>query len=446
MAKQGSINYIDVELPPEEFTSIGFPALYILKGNNEIIKLILFDQFGNRLDSNLSFNGIATEEFVNQAISNAISNLKDNTLEFPTFADFPQPGEIGNVYIDLSEDKIYIWDSSTNSYISQSWNQTIINSIQTQILSLQNSKLNKPTTTSNTTSYPYVVGEDGNGNSARLPAGDLGKNFFNSDLSNTTARNHTMNAGVTVNTLGNPHTLSGLPNKNADITNFRKVRVQNTSGLDAVVDSKSMLLDMPSYLTEQERTAWKTAMNGGWTTNTMSIGMVYPNVVKYTDDIVYITIYGANLNLPLGSEIKIINVENNTEYVIPNSQVIYGDASKIYFWIKATDFAKEEYKIRIFNGVAIVETQSNNNLLFVDVVNEIDITSITWDKKSTTQSQAEKVLVSSHGILHFETDANNAVINAGGIVASAKSNIIANANENFVLEAKVEGKFSNQIS
>ena len=85
-----------------------------------------------------------------------------------------------------------------------------------------NLKLNKPTTTSNTTSYPFVVGEDGNGNSARLPAGDLGKNFFNSDLSNTTARNHTMNAGVTVNTLGNPHTLSGLPNKNADILILEK--------------------------------------------------------------------------------------------------------------------------------------------------------------------------------------------------------------------------------
>ena len=82
----------------------------------------------------------------------------------------------------------------------------------------------------------------------------------------------------------------------------------------------------------------------------------------------------------------------------------------------------------------------------VDVVNETDIASITWDKKSTTQSQAENVLVSSIGMLHFETDANNAVINAGGIVASAKSNIIANANENFVLEAKVEGRFSYQIS
>ena len=31
-------------------------------------------------------------------------------------------------------------------------------------------KLTKPTTTSTTTSYPYVVGENGNGGSARLPA------------------------------------------------------------------------------------------------------------------------------------------------------------------------------------------------------------------------------------------------------------------------------------
>ena len=309
-----------------------------------------------------------------------------------------------------------------------------------------NLKLNKPTTTSTTTSYPYVVGENGNGGSARLPAGDLGKNFFNSDLNNTTARNHTMNAGVTVNTLGNPHTLAGLPNKNIDVANFRKVRVQNASGLDAVVDSKNLLTDGINSMTDAEKTVFKTALNGGWSTGSMSIGMVYPNIVKYADDIIYITIYGANLNLPLGSEIKIINVENNAEYVIPNSQVIYGDASKIYFWIKATDFVKAEYKIRIFNGAAIVDTQSNNNLLFIDVLNEINITSVTWDKKSTTQSQAENVLATSSGTLHFETNDNNAPVNTGGIVASAKSSIIANANENFVFEARVEGKFSYQIS
>lgn len=87
--------------------------------------------------------GYATETFVSQAISDAISNIKDNTLEFPTFADFPQPGEVGNVYIDLEEDVLYIWDSASNSYISQSWNQTIITGIQTQIATLQNSKLDK---------------------------------------------------------------------------------------------------------------------------------------------------------------------------------------------------------------------------------------------------------------------------------------------------------------
>ena len=89
--------------------------------------------------------------------------------------------------------------------------------------------LDKPTTIGNTTSHPFVVGEDGNGNSARLPAGDLGKNFFNSDLSNTTARNHTMNAGITVNTLGNPYSITGLPDKASDTTNFDKVLKYNPS-------------------------------------------------------------------------------------------------------------------------------------------------------------------------------------------------------------------------
>ena len=56
------------------------------------------------------------------------------------------------------------------------------------------------------------------------------------------------------------------------------------------------------------------------------------------------------------------------------------------------------------------------------------------------------MLATSSGTLHFETNDNNAPVNTGGIVASAKSSIIANANENFVFEARVEGKFSYQIS
>ena len=73
---------------------------------------------------------------------------------------------------------------------------------------------------------------------------NIGENFFSADLSSSTARNHSLNASFTIDTKGNAHSLKNLPNKNTDIANFRKVRVQNTSGLDAVVDSKSILIDI----------------------------------------------------------------------------------------------------------------------------------------------------------------------------------------------------------
>lgn len=168
-------------------------------------------------------------------------------------------------------------------------------------------KLNKPTSTGNTTSHPFVVGEDGNGNSARLPAGDLGKNFFNSDLSNTTARNHTMNAGVTVNTLGNPHTLAGLPNKNTDVANFRKVRVQNTSGLDAISDSKTVVIDAVTSMTDTEKDAWRLAQRKtgeNYNTSAPQISVINPFLIKNTDNFpLSVVVTGGNLFIDLANSI-----------------------------------------------------------------------------------------------------------------------------------------------
>lgn len=182
-------------------------------------------------------------------------------------------------------------------------------------------KLTKPTTTSNTTSYPFVVGEDGNGNSARLPAGDLGKNFFNSDLSNTTARNHTMNAGVTINTLGNPYSITGLPNKESDTTNFDKVLKYNPStgqfayGQAFVYNVPSTITvnhinapaspDVPSYvqaiqnrITELNSSSMQKFNN--WIVETEG-GITNANIKVQNNDTVYTTLnpyYGSGL--PLG--------------------------------------------------------------------------------------------------------------------------------------------------
>lgn len=88
-----------------------------------------------------------SEEFVNQAIATAVANLQDNRLEFPTYADFPASGDETKFYVDLSEDKIYIWDSTSSSYKVQSWDTYTISQIQTSLssaeMAIQNLDQNK---------------------------------------------------------------------------------------------------------------------------------------------------------------------------------------------------------------------------------------------------------------------------------------------------------------
>ena len=82
MAKKGTINYIDRELTQDEFHSIGYPALYILKGNNQIVKFILFDQFGDRLDSNFSL--VDLPEIVISATNPAVTPTTGQKVYFNT--------------------------------------------------------------------------------------------------------------------------------------------------------------------------------------------------------------------------------------------------------------------------------------------------------------------------------------------------------------------------
>ena len=248
-------------------------------------------------------------------------------------------------------------------------------------------KLNKPTTTSNTTSYPYVVGEDGNGNSARLPAGDLGKNFFNSDLSNTTARNHTMNAGVTVNTLGNPHTLSGLPNKNADIANFRKVRVQNASGLDSVVDSKNLLTDGMTSMTDAEKDAWRLAQRKTgetYSTGQPRIDFILPfKLSKNISGIQYFSCIGSNLLLNLSDcQVKLINTSTNAEYPISVVNTSASTTSQFSIGYDISSLPTGSYKIYVRNGFNI--NIDNTTFDVVDNIQYFDMSSITWQKNVLT--------------------------------------------------------------
>ncbi|MCX8533517.1 hypothetical protein [Chryseobacterium luquanense] len=55
-------------------------------------------------------------------------------------------------------------------------------------------KLNKPSTTGTTSQYTEVLGFDHHGNTAKLPAGDLGKNIANSSLTSIEGAGLTLGA------------------------------------------------------------------------------------------------------------------------------------------------------------------------------------------------------------------------------------------------------------
>ena len=202
--------------------------------------LTLFDNNGNQLS---------------QVLYNADNELLDS---------IPVSSFIGSVgtQLQLNSNQLQLRDSQGNVLSTVNFTVSNIQGLQTALdgkldkggyigtaQDLKNSidgKLNKPTTTSNTTSYPYVVGEDGNGNSARLPAGDLGKNFFNSDLSNTSARNHIMNAAITIDTLGNTYSLKNLPDKTTDNT-FNKVLKVDSNGV--VGKGEAFIYNVPNNIT-----------------------------------------------------------------------------------------------------------------------------------------------------------------------------------------------------
>ncbi|KFF22253.1 hypothetical protein [Chryseobacterium sp. JM1] len=309
-------------------------------------------------------------------------------------------------------------------------------------------KLNAPVTDGNTQNFSKVVGIDGNGNTAKLPAGDLGKNMMNTDLSSTSARNHTVNAPFTINTLGNPYTVSGLPNKNTDIGNFQKIVVQNTSGLNAVVDSKSFLVDMPNQMTEAEKTAWKTKMNGGWTTASMSVGLISPTVVNVNNNNnTWILLKGANLNInPTSFSVEIMANDGNTPIaLVPNSQVqLSANGTDLIFYFNFHVLPIGSYKIKIWNGVANYVT--GKTVTVTNNMQMVNTGALTWDLK-TFNNNASTENFGSGGSAQVSTDSSiEALANNYNMIASLKSSELIPANKDFYLQFQIENIANSNAS
>ncbi|WP_419869164.1 hypothetical protein [Chryseobacterium sp. CT-SW4] len=308
-------------------------------------------------------------------------------------------------------------------------------------------KLDVPHQDGDIQNYPKIVGLDNNGNVARLAAGDLGKNIANSSLTSIAGAGLTLGANWTLNTSGLYYSITGLADVSNDST-FDTFLSQNSLGRIGKTNGKQPFLNLPSTLTEAERTKWKTAMNGGWTTNTMSVAIITPPIVDRQNKNYWISLRGANLNLPSTSFTVEIMANNGTTVIatIPNSQVqLYTNGIDLTFYYNFKDLPIGQYKIRLWNGVAYYVTSLTINV--VDVLNIVDISSLTWTKKIYNDaSNAETFGNGGAAIYQSNSSVKPYSSTDQTIVGALKSSKINNVGDNFYLEFLVSFQHSANMS
>lgn len=233
-------------------------------------------------------------------------------------------------------------------------------------------------------------------------AGDLGKNIANSSLTSLTGAGMNLGAPYVWNTASQPFSITNLPDKSTDNT-FNNFITLNSTGKLGKGNGKTVLKAMPSLLTEAEKTAWKTEMNGGWTTNTISVSDIFPPILKLQNQNSYLSVKGANLNLnPANFSISICSVASTSASpivlaVIDNSQVTLISPTDFAFYYNFNTLGVGEYKLLINNGVSTY--LSTYTFLVKNDVDYLDLGNITWNTKTLGDVETSDMQSGGSGIL-----------------------------------------------
>jgi len=270
-------------------------------------------------------------------------------------------------------------------------------------------KLDKPYMDGTVQEYPKVLGLDSNGNTATLPAGDLGKNIANSSLTSVAGSGLTLGADWALETAGHQYSISGLNDVSTD-PEFDTFLSQNDFGKLGKTNGIQPFLSLPNTLNDDEKTQWKTAMNGGWTTNTMSVGLIFPSIIAIDPDpnsMTFITLIGSNLNLnPTNFSIEIIDLNGNIIHTIDNSKVSLLNPNSMNLRITTSDYPSGEYRIKLNNGVAEYITPISIALVDPLSINDVDITSNVWTRVVYNNMPFNAEVNNTYNELSFGRDAN----------------------------------------
>lgn len=259
-----------------------------------------------------------------------------------------------------------------------------INAFNNAIYTEVAKKLDAPTEEGTTTDYPYVVGVNNENEPIKLPAGDLGKNFSNTDLEITENRKHTGTASLE---LAMPMIYSnasqrfpGLVDKSADATyNSFPVLDENGNAAKAAKPFHAF----KNFLTQctiAESTELGQLLNGGQgDSGAISVNLISPPIVQNRfDSVEYILLRGANLLLnSTDMSISICDENKNVIQQIPNNQIINQSSTELIFYYNFYQFNAGAYFIKISSGVKVYYTTLD--LRVVQEIQDIDTDNLAWN-------------------------------------------------------------------
>jgi len=192
-------------------------------------------------------------------------------------------------------------------------------------------------------------------------------------------------------------------------------------------------------LTDAQKTEIKTIANGGWTTATMSVGLISPPVInKNLNSNTWIALKGANLNLPPVSFGVQIMDEAGTVVMatVPNAQVqLYQNGIDLTFYYNFHNLANGNYKIRLWNGVAYYVTSLT--IQVTDTLQTVNLGLLDWNVK-TYNDAASPVIYGDGSLGRITPDAAVKPLAEGPeIIASVKSNTLFGNGKDFYLRFNV---------
>ena len=403
------------------------------------------DESTVRLVSNYNVIGanLVTQLDLNQKFKEIITSLQQAINDIPPPVDIS--GKANTNASNLLQTDVISWRDALNVYSkSETYSKSEVNTKQEiegiledyvtettfrdAVSGLETSKLDTPSNTvTNTTTYPFLVLTKANGvESARIAAGDVGKNVANAALTSINGAGLTLGADWNITSgSGFYFGLKGLLDKSADAT-WNRLIMTDASGRVAYTDGTNLVLNSTKLLTDTQINTLRDNLlksTENFSVAQPRVDFINPPIInKSITGIQYVSLVGLNLfiNNQGASVVKMINKTTLEEKTISNFQTFQTNTNILTFGYDFSTWTEGEWYARVTNQIGT--TSIDNSTVLLNVASNLVETPInlTWEAAASDGNTINTIVTSNNGVT---------ITGKGNVSYSAKSSVVATQEE-----------------